>query len=487
MDSFLMKSEQSQWTARLDEQLSSRESRLLNALLSRRVILVAIDLALAMAAYLTAWALRLSVELPFTQALLPQERWEAVSHPWLLLVATQFFFLFIFGLYDDLRSTRFREIVAFTFMACLLQMVTVSSLFYFTNQIFPRTVILLYDSLNFLLLTLWRFHVKARFSSQILKVLIVGERADSMREITREIENSPWMGLRIAGVAVKKVEESAETLRYPLLGTLDELEEIIARHQIDEILFVSSRSWKDQVLHALSRMQSEYPLRIAILPSAYEIIIGRLRHVNIHDTPLIEVRRNPNEPFERFIKRSFDLFFSVCFLLLLMPMFLLIGLAIKLTSPGPVFYSQERVGLGGRHFRLLKFRTMIHDAERDSGVVLASPNDPRVTSAGRFLRRFRLDELPQLLNVLKGDMSFAGPRPERPTLAREFERRLEGYGERHKVKPGITGLAQVRGFYHTTAENKLRYDLAYIYNYSFSLDLLIFLETIKVVLIRRGS
>ena len=130
---------------------------------------------------------------------------------------------------------------------------------------------------------------------------------------------------------------------------------------------------------------------------------------------------------------------------------------------------------------------MVVHAEKASGATLAVPNDPRVTRLGRILRRFRLDELPQIWNVIKGDMSFVGPRPERPHFVGDYEKSVPGYGERHKVKPGMTGLAQVRSFYDTRPESKLKYDLAYIYNYSLSLDLLILLETLKVIFTRRGS
>ena len=143
--------------------------------------------------------------------------------------------------------------------------------------------------------------------------------------------------------------------------------------------------------------------------------------------------------------------------------------------------------MGGVPFGLFKFRTMVHNAEELLGATLAIPNDPRVTYVGRFLRRFRLDELPQLWNVIKGDMSFVGPRPERPVFVEGFQKTVPSYTERHKVKPGLTGLAQVRSFYDTSPENKVKYDLAYIYNYSLSLDLLILLETLKVILTRRGS
>ena len=166
---------------------------------------------------------------------------------------------------------------------------------------------------------------------------------------------------------------------------------------------------------------------------------------------------------------------------------LLLGVLIRLTSQGTALYVQERVGQNGVSFRLFKFRTMVVHAEKASGATLAVPNDPRVTRLGRILRRFRLDELPQIWNVIKGDMSFVGPRHERPHFVGDYEKSVPGYGERHKVKPGMTGLAQVRSFYDTRPESKLKYDLAYIYNYSLSLDLLILLETLKVIFTRRGS
>lgn len=454
--------------------------------LQRPMLLVSVDLLLGFLAYGAAWLVRLDVPLPLTQTLLPSERWGAVSHHWPALMLTQVFFLFILGLYDDLRNLRIREIVSYTFLACLLQVISITSGFYFSSHVYPRSVILLFDCFNFLLLACWRVLVKAQVQKQRLRVLILGEAVDSAANIAREIERSPWMGMRIVGLVVEPDEE-VPGLKYPILGRPAEIEEIIPRFQVDQIIFVSRPTWKDGVLNSLSRLQEASRLRIAILPSVYEIVIGRLRHVNIHDTPLIEVRRNPNEPFERFSKRLFDVALSVLGLLLLSPLLVILAVAIKITSPGPVFYLQARVGRGGEIFYLVKFRTMIHEAERSTGPVLASREDPRITAAGRWLRRFRLDELPQLFNVLKGDMSFVGPRPERPGFVRRYEQSVPGYSERHKVKPGISGLAQVRSYYDTSPENKLRYDLAYIYNYSFSLDLIILLETIKVILVRRGS
>lgn len=472
---------------RLGEALPRARSRkAAQSVFGNRAFLVAVDLALGVIAYLTAWVIRTSLPLPYTQDLIAPEQWVLVGDPWLVLVLTQVFFLYIFGLYDDLRLTRYREIVTFIFVVCLMQMISVTSLFYFSNEVFPRSVILVFDLVNFAFLSIWRIYVKTRLKSRVLRVLIVGQRPAAVGDIISEIEKSPWMGLKVVGLAVNRPLENGSS-RYPILGDLEEIRDIIVRHDIEEIIFASEPSWKDRVLTSLSKLQVENSVQIAILPSVYELAIGKLRHINIHDTPLIQVQRNPNEPFERFMKRALDLSLSGVALLLLTPLLLILAVLIKILSPGPVFYLQERVGYGARSFPLIKFRTMIPDAEVNLGETYASVGDPRVTRIGRVLRRFRIDELPQLLNVLKGDMSFVGPRPERPLFVEKFESEIAGYGERHKVKPGITGLAQVRSYYHTAAENKLKYDLAYIYNYSFSLDLLILLETIKVVLIRRGS
>jgi exopolysaccharide biosynthesis polyprenyl glycosylphosphotransferase len=456
-------------------------------MLSNPFLLFLVDLVIGGTAYLLAWLVRLYVALPLTQNLLPQERMDVVDHFWLTLVLSQVFFLYIFGLYDDLRVLRYREILTYSFAACSLQVVALTSIFYLTNEVFPRTIILLFGVLNFVGLFIWRSSIKRRLQKKILRVLVVGESFGAAGEIVREITRNPWMGLRIVGLAVDEESDEVEELGPEVLGSVSQTRDLVEAHAVDEIIFASDQSWKDRLLDSISQLQLQRPLRIAILPSVYEIAIGRLRHINIHDTPLIEVRRNPNEPFQRFFKRSFDLGLSTFCLLVLFPVLLIISILVMIFSQGPVFYLQERVGRGGRRFRLIKFRTMIPDAERHSGEVYSSGDDPRVTRVGAVLRRFRLDEWPQLINVLKGDMSFVGPRPERPGFVRQFASTVTGYHERLKVQPGITGLAQVRGFYDTTAEKKLRYDLAYIYNHSFSLDLLILLETIKVVLVRKGS
>jgi lipopolysaccharide/colanic/teichoic acid biosynthesis glycosyltransferase len=200
------------------------------------------------------------------------------------------------------------------------------------------------------------------------------------------------------------------------------------------------------------------------------------------DLPLPRRTLNPLTPAERRIKRVFDVAGALCLLAFTAPLILLAALLIRLTSPGPAFYTQTRVGRNGREFPLLKLRTMFAGAEARTGPVLATAGDPRITAIGRLLRAMRLDELPQLFNVLLGQMSLIGPRPERPHFVDIYRRRLPGYDLRLAVRPGITGLAQTFCGYSTAPALKLRFDLRYIENYSFALDARIVLRTIVTVL-----
>ena len=215
-------------------------------------------------------------------------------------------------------------------------------------------------------------------------------------------------------------------------------------------------------------------------------MIGRLRFRIVGDLPLLEARVRPLEGTGAFFKRAFDAAAAAAGLLLLAPGLALAAALVTSTSRGGVFYRQTRVGRDGRLFQLWKLRTMREGAEVETGAVLATADDPRVTAIGRALRGARIDEIPQLWNVLRGDMSLVGPRPERPEFAERFARAIPGYGLRHAARPGLTGLAQISGEYTSEPDIKLRYDLAYLNNWTFFLDLAILLRTLPVVLTRRG-
>ena len=223
-------------------------------------------------------------------------------------------------------------------------------------------------------------------------------------------------------------------------------------------------------------------IRAYITPKLSDIIIRGSEDFNLFDTPLL-LNRNEGLSFEqRFIKRCFDLIMGIVALLVLSPFMLIAALAVKLYDRGPVFYRQERLAIGGKSFCVFKSSRMVVDAEKH-GAQLAGKNDDRITPVGRFLRRIRFDELPQLLNIIKGDMSFVGPRPERPQFCKKYEKTMPEFRYRLKVKAGLTGYAQVMGKYNTTPYDKLKLDLMYIENQSFLMDLKIILMTIKIVFV----
>jgi exopolysaccharide biosynthesis polyprenyl glycosylphosphotransferase len=227
---------------------------------------------------------------------------------------------------------------------------------------------------------------------------------------------------------------------------------------------------------------------LKLVPDFYTLIGGMARTEHMYGIPLIEVLPEPMQPWEVTLKRLFDLAVSAVILIVGFPIWALIGLAVQFTSPGPMIYSQTRVGEKGRTFTMLKYRTMKVDAEQDTGPVWASHDDPRYTGLGKWLRKWRLDEIPQLINVFKGDMSLVGPRPERPYFVEKLAREIPLYNRRHRVKPGITGWAQVKWKYDTSLDDvrqKVKYDLFYIENMSLQRDLQILFRTVYTAI--RGS
>ena len=223
-------------------------------------------------------------------------------------------------------------------------------------------------------------------------------------------------------------------------------------------------------------------VRAYIAPKISDIIIRGAEDIRLFDTPLMLCRNYGLDYEQRLFKRTFDIIFSLFALVVASPFMIAAAIAVKIYDGGPVFYKQKRLTFNGREFDVLKFRSMVVDAEKLSGPVLASDDDPRITPIGKFLRKVRLDELPQLINILKGEMSVVGPRPERPELTEKYKQEMPEFGFRLKVKAGLTGYAQVTGVYDTVPYDKLKMDLMYIENYSFRMDMQIILMTIKTML-----
>lgn len=344
---------------------------------------------------------------------------------------------------------------------------------------FPRSIFLLSYFLASALVVVNRYLISRFFYLELPRerVFVIGS-SSQIKRIKSEIKAREHLGLVFAGAL--KVEEPANQQMI-----VEQVKKIISTRAIDRIILCQAEHPRSLLL----QLSEALPLgvRLQIVPDIYEALFGRLNFETLADIPLMDVGHSPDSAWNKFGKRLFDIVFSLFFLILLAPLFLLLAAAIKLDSEGPVFYRQKRVGFMGVEFWCLKFRTMIKDAEKASGPVLASENDPRITRVGRFLRRYRIDELPQLINILKGEMSLVGPRPERPEFVREFEKTIPFYRYRHLVRPGVTGLAQVYASYATDAEDKLKYDLIYIFNVSFFLDMLVLFKTLNTVLTGKGA
>ena len=230
-----------------------------------------------------------------------------------------------------------------------------------------------------------------------------------------------------------------------------------------------------------------YRVRTYVAPKLTDIMVRGAKNITLFDTPLLLVKGTGLTPAQRVAKRAMDIVLSALGLIVLSPVLLAVAAAIKLEDGGPVFYKQKRLTRGSREFEILKFRSMIVDAEKYAGAVLATEDDPRITKVGKFIRACRLDEFPQLLNILKGDMSIVGPRPERKLLADEISKDIPEFAYRLKVRGGLTGYAQIYGKYNTSAYDKLRLDLMYIENYSLLLDIKLIILTLRIIFSKEST
>jgi exopolysaccharide biosynthesis polyprenyl glycosylphosphotransferase len=270
---------------------------------------------------------------------------------------------------------------------------------------------------------------------------------------------------------------------------VEDLHTIVKSLGITDVLMALEFKEEEEIFRLISAVDS-FDVDYSILPGPADVLAKRIMFNHLYGFPMIRILSEPMPPWEKNVKRLIDIGVSLAALLILSPLMLLVAAAIKLESPGPAFYIQERIGYRGSKFRLWKFRSMVVDAEKHSGPVWAGKNDSRTTRIGRLIRKMRLDELPQLYNILKGDMSLVGPRPEREFFVEQLKTKIPYYPLRLKVKPGLTGWAQIKHNYDRTLDDvreKLKYDLYYIENMSLSMDFKILLATTYVVLGAKGA
>jgi exopolysaccharide biosynthesis polyprenyl glycosylphosphotransferase len=354
---------------------------------------------------------------------------------------------------------------------------------------FPRLVIMLAAPLQMLFAFGWRVGATRvtpiRWPEQ--RIVIVGTGPLSY-ELARELEQRGKWGYRVIGLVARDEDSAAEEGERPadapaLLGTVHDLTRIVEEQRVDRVIVASPVALRELVEDIT--LKGEADVRVDVVPELYEIFIGTVDSI-VADIPLMEItHRSPR--WYMGVKRVLDIVSSLFLLVVLSPLLLLAFIGILVSMGWPVIFTQERSGKDMRPFRVVKFRTMVRDAEAVSGPVLATEEDPRITPLGRILRTYRIDELPQILNILIGEMSFVGPRPERPSFVAQFVEEIPGYRERFRMKPGATGLAQVSGSYATTPERKLKYDLIYMYHQNLLMDVQIVMDTVRVVLTGRGA
>jgi Undecaprenyl-phosphate glucose phosphotransferase len=311
------------------------------------------------------------------------------------------------------------------------------------------------------------------------RVLIVGA-GDLGRLVADRILEHGELGFQLVGFIDDRFA-TTDAIGYrglPLLGSLADAQEVCGREDIDE-LYVALPIDEHVKMLGVVEFASREAIEVHVVPDLLQFIALRARLEDLDGLPVININDVPLQGVGAWIKRALDAALSAAGLLILAVPLAVVALLVRWTSPGPVFYRQERMGLDGKAFTVYKFRSMRIDAEEVSGPVWADSDDPRATRLGRWLRRLDIDELPQLWNVLRGDMSLVGPRPERPFFVEQFKHRLPQYMLRHKVKAGITGWAQVNGWRgNTSLETRLEYDLYYIENWSVTLDLKIIWLTV---------
>lgn len=307
------------------------------------------------------------------------------------------------------------------------------------------------------------------------RALIVGTGRTG-RLVAQTIQQNSWTGLEAVGFVDRPGR--IEPTSLPRLGSLDEIEAVVAEHDIDHV-FVALPLARSGELPVIYQALSNLLVEVQLVPDIPDLAGMRLEMLEIDEVAFLSLRSNPHHGWARLAKRGMDLALASVALVLLAPLMAVVALAVKVTSRGPVLYRQARMGLGGKTFAMLKFRTMQSDAEAASGPVWAVRHDRRCTPLGRFLRRWSLDELPQLFNVLAGDMSLVGPRPERGVFVEKFRRKIPCYVQRHQVQAGMTGWAQVHGWRgNTSLRHRVQCDLYYISHWSLWLDLKILVMTL---------
>ena len=396
------------------------------------------------------------------------------------------------GTYHDVRRLFRLRILNLTLGATLIVVFVVFFLFLLDDQIsgykqYYKSILLL-TAVLFTFLTIPRFIFVSYIVHKIhsrqagFRTLLVGG-SDKAVEIYNEIQSSPkGYGTDFVGFINLNGVDTLLKDKLPYFGHFDDVDEILRKYEIEEVIIALESTEHDRLKKVISRLEGSQ-LKIKILPDMYDILSGTVEMSNIFGALLIDVNSEVMPVWQRVFKRLIDIIISTIALIFLIPLFIVLAIVIKFSSPGRIFFLQERIGMNGKPFQIIKFRTMVPDAEK-AGPQLSSSNDPRITKIGRFMRKYRIDEFPQFINVILGHMSLVGPRPERQYYINKIAELEPQFHQLTNVRPGITSWGQVKYGYAENVEEmlaRMKFDLLYLKNRSLALDFKIMLYTILIV------
>jgi exopolysaccharide biosynthesis polyprenyl glycosylphosphotransferase len=426
--------------------------------------------------------------------------------PSIVLTIVWILFFTFFGLYRNLYMiSRFDEVVRvgkviLIGILILFFLLFVDQIGWDSNRLSRidtnRKNMLIYGFISFGLVSVHRLIIRSVQKYRVLKgfglhkaiVVGTGERA---RSIVEDIHRNRTTGLQVVGYLRPDNSVSGEVAvpAEDILGDISQLSDQLLTLGAQDVIVALEAGQNEQIIKVIDQITIP-DVSVKILPDFYQMIIGLNRTNQIFGLPLIDVMPDPMPSWEKGTKRIFDLVFSIVILIIATPIMVIVAMLIRLTSSGPAIFAQERVGRFGRPYTMYKFRTMKQNAEVETGPVWAKENDPRITPLGKWLRKTRIDELPQLFNVIKGEMSFVGPRPERAHFVEQFKKEIPLYARRLNVRPGITGWAQVKWKYDTSLEDvkeKTKYDLFYVENMSLRMDFKILFNTLVTIFTGKGQ
>jgi len=447
-------------------------------------LLFGYDLLVVALSWLAAYYLRFAVEIvPITKGLPPLRDYLLIL-PVIIVIWAVSFRLFGASTVGGRKKRDEQDILSLLKASSFSMLLLMAVTFFYREHSYSRLVMLLFWCIQVAALGSTRSLVRAGFArirqrgERAQRILVVGEEELGER-LVRAFVSHPELGFEVVGLLAESADAAGRSVEgFPVLGTYDDVHQVVKRYEVDQVYTAIPLRAYHLLDHILSQLGEEL-VDVKVVPDFLKYVrldggvdaFEGMAVVNLSETPLVG--------WNRVLKRAFDIAFSLAALIVLSPIIGAVALLVKITSRGSVFYAQERMGMDGKPFQMYKFRSMRADAEEETGAVWADRKDRRCTPVGRIIRKTNLDEIPQLWNVLKGEMSIVGPRPERPVFVREFRTRIPEYMLRHKVKAGITGWAQVNGWRgKTSLPKRIECDIYYIENWSLLFDLRIMLLTL---------